>query len=57
VVKNLPADAGDAEDMGSICELGRSPGARKWQPTPAFSPGEPHGQRRSKSMGSQKSRK
>ena len=26
VVKNLPANAGDARDMGSIPELGRSPG-------------------------------
>ena len=26
VVKNLPANAGDARDMGSIPESGRSPG-------------------------------
>ena len=26
VVKNLPADAGDATDMGSVSGLGRSPG-------------------------------
>ena len=26
VIKNLPANAGDARDMGSITELGRSPG-------------------------------
>ena len=26
VVKNLPASAGDARDVGSIPELGRSPG-------------------------------
>ena len=26
VVKNLPANAGDIRDMGSICGLGRSPG-------------------------------
>ena len=26
VVKNLPANAGHARDMGSIPELGRSPG-------------------------------
>ena len=25
LVKNLPANAGDAEDVGSIPELGRSP--------------------------------
>ena len=28
VVKNLPASAGDARDMGSIPGLGRSPGVR-----------------------------
>ena len=33
VVKNPPANAGDA---GSIPGLGRSPGERKWQPTPVF---------------------
>ena len=26
MIKNLPANAGDARDMGSITELGRSPG-------------------------------
>ena len=26
MVKNPPADAGDTRDVGSICELGRSPG-------------------------------
>ena len=40
VVKNLPANAGDAS---SVPGLGRSPGEgrRKWQPTPVFSPGNP----------------
>ena len=52
MVKNLPANAGDAGDMGLIRESGGSPGARKWQPTPAFLPGEAHGQRSAKSMGS-----
>ena len=42
VVKNPPANAGD---MGSIPELGRSSGSRKWQPTPVFLPGKSHGQR------------
>ena len=42
VVKNLPANAGD---MGSTPGLGRFPWRRKWQPTPAFLPGESHGQR------------
>ena len=31
--------------MGSIPGLGRFPGGGKWQPTPAFLPGESHGQR------------
>ena len=42
MVKNLPAKAGDA---GSISGLGRVPWRRKWQPTPAFWPGESRGQR------------
>ena len=45
VVKNLPANAGDTEDEGSI--LGwEDPWSRKWQPTPTFLPGKFHGQRR-----------
>ena len=32
VVKNLPDDAGDARDMGSISESGRSPGVRNGNP-------------------------
>ena len=32
VVKNLPANAGHAEDMGSIPGLGRSPGGRYGNP-------------------------
>ena len=40
MVKNLPANAGDSGDMGLILGLGRSPGVRKWQPTPIFLPGE-----------------
>ena len=41
VVKNLPANIGDAGDTGSV------PGSwrRKWQPTPLFLPGKFHGQR------------
>ena len=40
VVKNLPANAGDAS---SVPGLGRSPGEGrgKWQPTPVFFPGNP----------------
>ena len=37
--------AGDTGNTGLIPGLGRSPGGRKWQPTPVFFPGESHGQR------------
>ena len=40
MVKNLPGNAGDAGDMGSVPGSGR-----KWQPTPIFLPREFHGQR------------
>ena len=40
VVKNLPANAGDA---GSNSWVGKIPWRRKWQPTPVFLPGEYHG--------------
>ena len=39
MVKNQPANAGDARDLGSI------PQRREWQPIPVFLPGEFHGQR------------
>ena len=39
MVKNLPANAGDAREAGSI------PWRRKWQPPTVFLPGESHGQR------------
>ena len=42
MVRNLPANAGDIKDSGSIPGSGRS---RKWQPTPVILPGESHGQR------------
>ena len=45
VEKNPPANAGDARDTGLIPGSGRSPGERKWQPTPVFLPGKFHGQR------------
>jgi len=45
VVKNPPANAGNARDVGSIPELGRSPGRRVQQPSLVFLPGESHGQR------------
>ena len=34
-----------AGELGLIPGLGRSPGWRKWQPTPVFLPGKSHGQR------------
>ena len=40
MVKNLPANAGDIRDSGSIRRSGRSPGRRAWQRTPVFLPGE-----------------
>ena len=44
VVKNLPANAGDIKEEGSIPGLGRSL-EEAWQPTPIFLPGECHEQR------------
>ena len=35
----------NAGDLGSIPGWGRSPGERKWLPTPVFLPGESHEQR------------
>ena len=45
VVKNLPASAGDAGDLGSVPGWGRSPGGGNDNLTPVFLPGESHGQR------------
>ena len=56
VIKNLPANAGDTRDMGSISELGKFSGEgsgqpgkilwrRKWPVTPVFLLGKSHGQR------------
>ena len=45
VVKNLPANAGDIRDVGSIFGLGRSPWRRAWQPNPVCLPRESQGQR------------
>ena len=45
VIKNLPASAEDARNAGLIPGLGRSPGKRKWQPTPVFLPRKSHGER------------
>ena len=45
VVKNLPANAGDMRDTGSIPGLGRSPGGgHSNPPTAVFLPGKSHGQ-------------
>ena len=45
MVKNLPANAGDARDSGSIPGLGRFPWSRKWQLSLLFLPRKFHGQR------------
>ena len=45
VVKNLPANAGNIRDVGSIPGSGRSPWKRAWQPTPVILPRESRGQR------------
>ena len=45
MVKNLPANAGDARDVGSIPGAGKIPCRRKWLPISVFLPGESHGQR------------
>ena len=42
MVKNLPANAGEVADKGS---LGKIPQRKTWQPTPVLLPGESHGQR------------
>ena len=44
-VENLPARAQDIKDTGSIPGSGRSPGGGHGIPTPAFLPGQSHGQR------------
>ena len=45
MVKNPPANAGDAGDMGLTPEVERSSWRRRWHPTPVFLPGKSHGQR------------
>ena len=48
MVKNLPINAKDRRDMGSIAGLGRSPGGRPGKHPITWKflvPGEPHGQR------------
>ena len=53
VVKNLPANAGGTEDMGSIPRSGISPGEEKGNPLQCG--GKSHGQRSLQSMESQES--
>ena len=43
--KESACNVGYAGDMGSIPGPGKIPWRRAWQPTPAFLPGESHGQR------------
>ena len=45
VVQMIKKSACNAGDLGSIPELGRSPGEGNGQPTLVFLPGESHGQR------------
>ena len=45
MVRNLPANEGDARDEDLIPGLGRSSGVGKWQPTPVLLPGKFHGRR------------
>ena len=45
LVKNLPTNAGDARDAGSIPGSRKSSWRKKWQPTLVFLPGKYLGQR------------
>ena len=45
MVKNLPSNAGDTRDAGSIPELGSSPERRERATTPVFLPKKFQGQR------------
>ena len=45
VVKNPPANAGEAREESLIPGSGGFPWRRKWQPTPVFPPGKFYGQR------------
>ena len=45
MVKNLPANAEDTRDGGSIREVGSSPGDGNGNPLQYFLPGKFHGQR------------
>ena len=45
MVKNSPANAGDAGDMALILPVTKTPWRRKWQTTPVYFSGESHGER------------
>ena len=45
MVKRPSANTIDIKDMRFDSQIGKFPWGRKWQPTPAFLPGESHGQR------------
>ena len=45
MLKNLPANAGDARGASLIPGFGKISWGRIWQPTPVFLPGKSHGQR------------
>ena len=45
VVKNFPANVGDAGEAGSVSRIRKILWRRKWQPTLVFLPGKSHGQR------------
>ena len=40
MLKNLPGNAGDGKETGSIPGWGKAPGIMAWQPTLVFLPGE-----------------
>ena len=44
VVKNPPANVGDARSCGFDPYVEKIPWKRKWQPAPVFFPGKVHGQ-------------
>ena len=45
MVKQLPANAGDARDVGFDPSVRKIPWSRRWQLAPVFLPGKFHGQR------------
>ena len=45
VVRDAPANEGDAKDSRLMPQVGKIPWSRKWRPALVFSPGKFHGQR------------